>query len=161
VERGAGEERIELGRRHKRLITCQSNQRRRQYMNEIQIEEEKEIEGELEELEVEEKARTIYVDKRDWPIDAICNRIQQGELELQPEFQRQYVWDDKRASLFVESILMGLPTPVIYLAEDQEGKLLTIDGQQRLKSIYRFWRNEFALRGLTVFKEFNPKLRKN
>lgn len=130
-------------------------------MNEIQIEEEKEIEGELEELEVEEKARTIYVDKRDWPIDAICNRIQQGELELQPEFQRQYVWDDKRASLFVESILMGLPTPVIYLAEDQEGKLLTIDGQQRLKSIYRFWRNEFALRGLTVFKEFNPKLRKN
>lgn len=52
---------------------------------------------------------------------------------------------------------MQIPTPVIYLAEDEEGKQLTIDGHQRLKSIYRFWSNDFPLKNLTVFKELNGK----
>jgi|YelNatPaOPRAMG01_1025707.scaffolds.fasta_scaffold08326_3 hypothetical protein len=122
-------------------------------MSELQIEE-TETEAEL---EVKEGARTVLADKLDLDVATICNRIQQGELILQPEFQREYVWDDVKASRFIESILMQIPTPVIYLAEDEEGKQLTIDGHQRLKSIYRFWSNEFPLRGLTVFKELNGK----
>jgi len=122
-------------------------------MSEIQIEE-TETEAEL---EVKEEARTVYADKLDLDVATICNRIQQGELILQPEFQREYVWDDTKASRFIESILMQIPTPVIYLAEDEEGKQLTIDGHQRLKSIYRFWSNNFPLKNLTVFKELNGK----
>jgi len=122
-------------------------------MSEIQIEE-TETEAEL---EVKEEARTVYADKLDLDVATICNRIQQGELILQPEFQREYVWDDTKASRFIESILMQIPTPVIYLAEDEEGKQLTIDGHQRLKSIYRFWSNDFPLKNLTVFKELNGK----
>jgi hypothetical protein len=122
-------------------------------MNEIKIEE-TETENEL---EINEEARIVYADKLDLDVATLCNKIQQGELILQPEFQREYVWDDTKASRFIESILMQIPTPVIYLAEDEEGRLLTIDGHQRLKSIYRFWSNEFPLKNLTVFKELNGK----
>jgi hypothetical protein len=125
----------------------------RSIINEIQIEE---TETE-DELEVPEKLRIVYSDKLDLDIATVCNRINQGELILQPEFQREYVWDDNKASRFIESILMQIPTPVVYLAEDDEGKQLTIDGHQRLRSIYRFWRNEFPLKNLTVFKELNGK----
>jgi len=105
-------------------------------MSEIQIEE-TETEAEL---EVKEEARTVYADKLDLDVATICNRIQQGELILQPEFQREYVWDDTKASRFIESILMQIPTPVIYLAEDEEGKQLTIDGHQRLSRPIRLER---------------------
>lgn len=55
-------------------------------MSEIQVEE---TETEIE-LEVKEEARTVYADKLDLDVATICNRIQQGELILQPEFQREY-----------------------------------------------------------------------
>lgn len=122
----------------------------------VEIEETEEAAEETE-LEVEEDARRVYADKLDLDVATLCNRIQNGDLILQPEFQREYVWDDTKASRFIESILMQIPTPVIYLAEDVDGKKLTIDGHQRLKSIFRFWSNEFPLKNLTFFKELNGK----
>jgi len=109
------------------------------------------------ELEVDEKLRAIYSDKLDLTIRSICNQIQTGELILQPEFQREYVWDDSKASRFIESILLDIPTPTVYLAEDDDGRQLVIDGHQRLKSIHRFWSNEFPLKNLTILKSSNGK----
>ncbi|MDI6904396.1 MAG: DUF262 domain-containing protein [Candidatus Bathyarchaeia archaeon] len=122
-------------------------------MSEMDIEE---TETEFE-LEVKEESRTVYADKLDLDVATLCNRVQTGDLVLQPEFQREYVWDDTKASRFIESILMQIPTPVIYLAEDKDGRRLTIDGHQRLRSVFRFWSNDFPLRNLTVFKELNGK----
>lgn len=83
-------------------------------------------------------------------------KFQRGDLILDPEFQRRYVWDNKKASLLIESILLEVPIPVIYLAEE-DGKFTVIDGQQRLRSFFRFLNNEFKLRGLSVLSELNGK----
>ncbi|MFA6808129.1 MAG: DUF262 domain-containing protein [Eubacteriales bacterium] len=77
-----------------------------------------------------------------------------GLLEKQPFFQRKYVWNDKKASLFIESLLLNVPIPLIYTAEDKlSGTELVIDGQQRITSAFRFINNEFSLKGLRVFNE--------
>jgi len=96
----------------------------------------------------------------DYPVDGLVKRLQNEDI-LIPSFQREYVWTWKQASRFVESLLLGLPVPGIFLSkEDETGKLLVIDGQQRLKSLMWFYEglfrktgHEFILKG--VQSEFN------
>ena len=89
--------------------------------------------------------------------------LQDGDLELQPEYQRKYVSTPKIASKLIESVLMDVPIPVIYLAEEQDGSYSVIDGQQRLTSFLSFINGKypngdiFKLTGLKVFKELNRK----
>lgn len=64
-----------------------------------------------------------------------------------PGFQRNYVWDAKRASRLIESIIVGLPIPQIFLYEQDRNKFLVIDGQQRLMSIYYFVKERFPRKG--------------
>ena len=92
---------------------------------------------ELEETVVT-KRRKLLVDKRDVAISELYGRFTKGKLILQPEFQRRYVWDDKKASRLVESVLLNVPIPVIYFAEE-DGRWEVIDGQQRLVSLFRFY----------------------
>jgi len=77
----------------------------------------------------------------------IYNRLQKGRYYI-PEFQRDYVWKTIQASRLIESIIMGLPIPAIFLARDdgQEDRHYIIDGQQRLLSIKKYYNNEFALK---------------
>lgn len=72
-----------------------------------------------------------------------------------PFYQRKFVWDDKRQSKFIESILIGLPIPPMYFAEIEEGVLEVIDGSQRIRTINRFLRNELKLKGLEKLSELN------
>jgi hypothetical protein len=108
----------------------------------------------------DEKMLNLY--PIDYPFETLVNRIsaQPPKLKLDPEFQRKYKWDKdgwERSSRFIESCLMRIPLPSCYFAEDEEGKHLVIDGLQRLTTIDRFFRNEFALEGLTTFKELEGK----
>ena len=80
----------------------------------------------------------------DYPIDALHSRLQRaedggpGDIEI-PEFQRGYVWKKKQADRFIESLLLGLPVPGIFLTQDPETKRQQIiDGVQRLITIKRF-----------------------
>jgi len=57
---------------------------------------------------------------------------------LEPDFQRHYVWDIERASRFIESVILGLPLPRIFLAENAQGTVDVIDGHQRLETLFRF-----------------------
>ena len=100
----------------------------------------------------------------DYPFESLVTRIQKGTLRLNPEFQRKYKWDIdgfERCSKFIESCLMRIPLPPWYLAEEEDASgediLDVIDGVQRLTTIDRFFKNEFALEGLTVFEELNGK----
>ena len=63
-----------------------------------------------------------------------------------PFYQRKFVWEDKRQSKFIESILIGLPIPPMYFAEVEEGILEVIDGSQRIRTVNRFLRNELKLK---------------
>lgn len=119
----------------------------------------------------EEEMREDMVQKKvanlfpiDYPFESLVARIKKGTLRLNPEFQRKYKWDVdgfERCSKFIESCLMRIPLPPCYLAQsesaDGEDILDVIDGVQRLTTIDRYFKNEFALEGLTVFDELNGK----
>jgi Protein of unknown function DUF262 len=60
------------------------------------------------------------------------------ELDPRPSFQRGYVWDRNRATKLIESILLHVPIPLIYTAEEEDGREVVIDGQQRLTSCFSF-----------------------
>ena len=78
-------------------------------------------------------------------------------LLIEVPYQRKYVWDDAKASRLIESLLLNVPIPVCYFAENTDGTWEVIDGLQRTQSIVRFLKGEFALRGLSVAKELNTK----
>jgi len=95
---------------------------------------------ELEEFEVEEF--DIVSAPNDWNVTTIVNFIQSGAVKI-PPYQRNYVWDIRRASKLIESLLLGLPVPQVFLYEEARNSFLVIDGQQRLLSLFFFCRERF------------------
>lgn len=87
----------------------------------------------------------------DYPVDGLVKRLTQGDIvvplfRLDPEpgqstvgFQREFVWTKPQADRFVESLLLGLPVPGIFLVKESNGKHLVLDGQQRLKTLQSFY----------------------
>lgn len=79
----------------------------------------------------------------DYPVDSLVKRMRDKKIKV-PSFQRGYVWSEKQASRFIESLLLGLPVPGIFLSKDVDSAdLLVIDGQQRLKSLQFFYDGHF------------------
>ena len=76
---------------------------------------------------------------------------------LDPEFQRHQVWKTKQKSELIESILMGIPLPLIYLAEDKIGNLQVIDGRQRLTALFEYLNNDFKLQSLSIMEHLKGK----
>lgn len=104
--------------------------------------------------------RRLFTQPYDLVITALLDQIRSKTLHLRPisdrpTFQRRYVWSNRLASKLIESILLNVPIPPCYLAQNEEFELDVIDGQQRIYSIYRFSNNEFRLTGLEVLKELN------
>ena len=76
-------------------------------------------------------------------------------IKLDPDFQRHAVWSPKQKSELIESILMGIPLPLIYVKEDDKGVYIIVDGRQRLTTLFQFMSHEFALQNLSVLKDLN------
>lgn len=108
----------------------------------------------IDSLLIRTENRTVY---------EIIRRIKNGSYVLDPEFQRDFVWDKTKQSRLIESVLMRLPLPVFYLAERNDGKVLVVDGLQRLTTLFHFLEGNFSLSGLGVKKssELNNKLFKD
>lgn len=134
------------------------------------MQEPKDIFDNLEELEEDESTicgkseseseppktrRLIYSDKLDPSISVLYQNYKDGELDLRPMFQRRPVWDNKRSSKLIESVLLEVPLPVFYLAQNANDGQEVIDGQQRLKAFFRFMDNEYSLTGLAELDELN------
>ena len=83
-------------------------------------------------------ARRVQTQPYDYAVRTLMDMIVDGDLILNPDYQRKYRWDDEKASRFVESLLLNIPVPVLYLSEEINTKLTVIDGQQRLASLLRF-----------------------
>lgn len=75
------------------------------------------------------------------------------KLLILPVIQREYLWDNGKASRLIESILLNIPIPVMYFAETEEARYEIFDGHQRVRSIARYLNNEFSLTGLSVLRE--------
>ncbi len=79
----------------------------------------------------------------DYDVEGLVKRLKRDDI-LIPSFQRNYIWNQKEASRFIESLLLGLPIPSIFLAKERlSNKLLVIDGQQRLKTLQFFFDGYF------------------
>ena len=107
--------------------------------------------------------RRILAQPYDYSVQDIVDKIESGDIDLNPEYQRNYVWaaDDEqqnKCSRLIESLLLNIPIPVIYFAEQAETlKYEVIDGQQRLYTFQRFLKDEFALRNLQLRDDVNDK----
>lgn len=79
------------------------------------------------------------------------------ELIIAPDFQRNDVWSAKQSAELVESILMGIPIPTIYLFEMKDGTKQVVDGRQRISAILNFLNNKFSLKDLKILPQCNGK----
>ncbi|MEG2907683.1 MAG: DUF262 domain-containing protein [Erysipelotrichaceae bacterium] len=126
-------------------------------MMENEFEEKIFDEEEQEDLTTPLGGRKLYLDKTDKSTSDIKRLHDEGVLTLKPDFQREYVWSDKIASKFIESLFLGIPIPTVFLAEEDDGKYTVVDGQQRLTTIIKFMNGELKLTGLETLEEYNGK----
>jgi len=83
--------------------------------------------------------------------------IAKGKIDLNPEFQRNFVWSDAQKSLLIESMLLKIPLPAFYFAEDKKGRYQVVDGLQRLTVINQFLNNKFKLKKLQYLHHLEGK----
>jgi hypothetical protein len=95
----------------------------------------------------------IRVDTKSFSLHQIYDMISRRDINLTPDFQRNLVWDNLRKSRLIESILMRIPLPMFYFAQDEEGRISVVDGLQRLSTIRDFMDNKFPLRQLEYLGE--------
>jgi hypothetical protein len=100
--------------------------------------------------------RRISTQPYDLSVQTLVEQWNDELLQI-PEIQREYIWDNGRASRLIESLLLNIPVPPLYFAETEEARFDVIDGHQRIKSIVRYLNNEFALNGLGVLTEHKRK----
>lgn len=81
-------------------------------------------------------------------VSEVVTRIRRGRFILDPDFQRDFVWEPKKQSKLIESCVMRIPLPVLYVAEGEDGRITVVDGLQRLSTFSRFFDDKLALTGL-------------
>lgn len=118
------------------------------------------------EIAIKTKQKNSDFDIREFPVDVIVEKYTKPipliknlpELYM-PDYQREYKWSIKQQSEFIESLMIDLPIPYVYVADvsdgENEGRLEIIDGSQRIRTISRFLSNMFALEQLTLVPELN------
>ena len=97
------------------------------------------------------------IDVRDSPMSVFqaYTMINDNDINLSPDFQRNIVWDSKRKSRLIESILLRIPIPVFYFSQGKNGRLSVVDGLQRLTAIKSFMDNSLKLSELEYLTELN------
>ncbi len=110
------------------------------------------------------KEKKLVTDKQDPTVASLYLKYTNNKLILQPNYQRKFVMKATVASRLIESMLLGIPIPVVYFAEEEDGSFSVIDGQQRLTAIISFMQGKFLynnkvfkLTGLNVLKELEGK----
>ncbi len=89
---------------------------------------------------------TLLIRNEHRTVHEVVRRIKQGFYIMNPDFQRDFIWSEDKQSKLIESVLMRIPLPVFYLAEDKQGNMIVVDGLQRLSTFKRFLNNDFRLK---------------
>jgi len=105
----------------------------------------------------EAKQRELVTSVVDYNLETLASLIDNDTIELAPQFQRRFRWDRKRQSDLIESFLMNVPVPPVFLNEDIYEGYSVIDGKQRLTAVHQFLKNKLRLTGLKIFSELNGK----
>jgi hypothetical protein len=109
---------------------------------------------------------TVLIRNETRTVHDVLRRIEKGTFIMNPDFQRDFIWPEDKQSKLIESVLMRIPLPVFYLAEDDQGRMVVVDGLQRLSTFKRFVNNELELKlpgqkelnKAGFFKNLSPKL---
>jgi hypothetical protein len=114
------------------------------------------------EQQIEDRRQEIDYDTREFTIEIIVNKYFEKDNDddvseiYVPEYQREFVWDITRQSRLIESIVLGLPIPLLFVAEIKEsGKLEIVDGSQRVRTLAAFIKNELQLKNLRTLDSLN------
>ena len=95
----------------------------------------------------------IKVHAKSFSLRLISDMIDDDDINLSPDFQRNFVWNSAQKSRLIESILLRIPLPMFYFSEDEVGRITIVDGLQRLTTIKEFMDNKFPLRKLEYLEE--------
>jgi len=108
---------------------------------------------------------TVLIRNENRTVHDVLRRIEKGTFVMNPDFQRDFIWPQDKQSKLIESVLMRIPLPVFYLAEDEKGRMVVVDGLQRLSTFRRFVNNELQLKlpsqdelDNKKFENLSPKL---
>lgn len=108
---------------------------------------------------------TLLIRNENRTVHDVLRRIEKGSFVMNPDFQRDFIWPEDKQSKLIESVLLRIPLPVFYLAEDDDGRMIVVDGLQRLSTFSRFVNNKLELRlpkqpelDKKCFKNLSPKL---
>lgn len=118
-------------------------------------------EEQLQEIEKQilNEQKIVDYEVREYPVEVIVQKYVEGSENGQneifiPNYQRLFVWDAKQQSKFIESLMLGLPIPYIFTA-DNEGRMEVVDGSQRIRTLDAFLSNKLELRGLKKLSKLN------
>ncbi len=108
---------------------------------------------------------TLLIRNENRTVFEVVRRINAGGFVMNPDFQRDFIWDREKQSKLIESVVMRIPLPVFYLAEDVKGRTIVVDGLQRLTTFQEFLDNKFSLKlpeqqslNKRRFRDLSPKL---
>lgn len=95
----------------------------------------------------------LVLQASDLSLETIATMVEKGSIDVAPVFQRRERWSPEQQSALIESFLLNVPVPPVYLSEDDFGTYSVIDGKQRITTIKDFMRNNLALKCLDAFPE--------
>lgn len=113
------------------------------------------------EQQIKEEKKSVAYDTRELTIEILVNKyitnLESDKNDLYvPQYQREFVWDDERQSKFIESLILGLPIPLLFVAEDSEtGRWEIVDGSQRIRTLAAFMGGNLQITGLQNLTELN------
>lgn len=99
----------------------------------------------------------IVTEQARYPLNTISSMVHSAQYKLNPEYQRRHRWSNEKRSKLIESLIMNVPLPPIFLYEYEYSNYEVMDGLQRLTAISSFYDGDFALEGLTKWPELNGK----
>lgn len=99
----------------------------------------------------------IVTEQGAFKLDLIQSIFSNNKYNLQPDFQRRITWDEKKRSKLIESFIMNIPIPPVFLYEENYSSYVVMDGLQRISTIIEFYGDKFALTGLEEWEELNGK----
>ncbi|WP_156647793.1 DUF262 domain-containing protein [Methylobacterium sp. Leaf87] len=103
----------------------------------------------------EQSQNDLVLQTSDFSLQGLKEMVDSDIIDLSPKYQRRESWEAERQSELIESFLLNVPVPPIYLAEEEYGVYSIIDGKQRISAVSDYLNNAFAIKGLTEFPELN------
>jgi hypothetical protein len=119
--------------------------------------ETEELSDDTEQLEKPWDAKLIRVDQKVYSVRQIMDMIDDGSLDLNPDFQRLQVWKPYQKSRLIESIFLRIPIPTFYFSSDMDSNMQVVDGVQRLSALHEFYKDRYRLEHLEYLSDQRGK----